>query len=91
MNTCDWPDLFKRSPGYLGTEVCKDTSNPRVYLTIDTWKSEDAFNHFLREHRADYDRLDSLHEELYESAEQFIGAFDIIATARKRSRDSKTT
>ena len=48
-----WVQLFRRSNGYLGSELFQDRSDPLHYLTIDRWKSRDAWLTFRREHRAD--------------------------------------
>ena len=70
-----WPHLYGRSSDYLGTRIISDVSNSRIYLTLDIWTSEEAFDRFVRENKTEFDRLDALHEELYESAEH-IGFFE---------------
>ncbi len=73
MNTVDWPDLFGRSPAYSGTKI--RAMGSRAYLTIDFWASKDAFDAFVEEYRNDFDRLSSLHRELYETVEH-IGFYE---------------
>ena len=75
MNHVDWPRLFRRSPGYTGTEILKKGDEPEVYITIDRWKSKEAFDDFLNNNRTDYDILGERHRELYEKAEH-IGFFN---------------
>jgi heme-degrading monooxygenase HmoA len=53
-----WARLFRRAPGYLGSELMQDRSDPHRYLTIDRWESIDAWRAFRREHAAEYERLD---------------------------------
>jgi 8-oxo-dGTP diphosphatase len=53
----DWERLFRRDPGYRGTELLR-VSTPRGYITIDRWVSRATFEGFLKRHRKDYDALD---------------------------------
>jgi len=53
----DWERLFRRDPGFRGTELLR-VSTPRGYLTIDRWVSAAAFEAFQKRHRKDYDALD---------------------------------
>jgi len=53
----DWAVLFRRAPGYLGTELLRAPEAGR-YVTIDRWLSSAAFEAFREVHRADYDDLD---------------------------------
>ena len=41
-----WPQLFRRDSGYLKTLLRKDPSRIRMYLTLDFWHSESAFQSF---------------------------------------------
>ena len=54
----DWAKLFRRSPEYLGTELLRDAYVAGSYLTIDRWKSEEAFREFRKDHDAAYWDLD---------------------------------
>ena len=73
----DWRQLFRRSKGYLGTELLRDSSNPRRYITIDRWESAAAFETFLEEYRAEYEAMDARCERLTEH-EQQIAEGDLI-------------
>ena len=53
-----WARLFARSPGFVGTELFRSTSESGAYITIDTWESESAFDAFKRAHKSAYDALD---------------------------------
>jgi|SRR5688500_8085361 quinol monooxygenase YgiN len=65
-----WAELFKRSSSYLGTDLIRSSDDATIFVTIDRWRSGDAFTQFEREHHADYARLDTecstltVHEEL---------------------------
>ena len=53
-----WARLFARSPGFIGTELFRSTSEKGVYITMDTWESEAAFDAFKRVHKSEYDAVD---------------------------------
>jgi len=54
-----WATLFSKSPEHLGVELLRDVANPRRYLTIDRWKTSEAFGAFRKEHAAPYEALDA--------------------------------
>jgi heme-degrading monooxygenase HmoA len=55
----EWARFFATGIGYLGTELLRDASEPRRYLTIDRWTSAEAYARFKEERRAEYAALDS--------------------------------
>lgn len=59
-----WVQLFKRHPGFLGTELLCDTSNGARYVTIDSWESFLAYAAMRDESRDEYQKLDRLGESL---------------------------
>ncbi len=71
-----WAKLFRSSPDYLGTELLRDAYVPGSYLTIDRWKSEDAFRAFRKDHDAEYEAVDRSCDELT-SRENRIGAYTV--------------
>jgi 8-oxo-dGTP diphosphatase len=70
----DWAVLFRRAPGYLGTELLRAPEAGR-YVTIDRWVSRAAFEAFREAYRADYDDLDRRSAGLT-IAETPLGKFD---------------
>lgn len=62
----DWVELFKQGDGYLGTEIFRDVSVPRHYITIDRWVSKEAYKDFHQKFAQEYgvidERLDCLTE-----------------------------
>ena len=54
----DWSALFRRSRGYVGTELYRDTHDTARFLTVDRWSSEADWTTFLQEHRESYGALD---------------------------------
>jgi heme-degrading monooxygenase HmoA len=69
-----WATLFARSTEYLGTELLKDAYVPGRYVTVDRWKSEDAFRAFRAQYDKDYEAIDRDCDSLT-AAETRIGAF----------------
>ncbi len=69
-----WARFFRRSDGYIRTELVRDVTQDRRFLTLDYWKSEEEFNRFHSQHLAEYERLDQEFEDLTEQ-ETRLGAF----------------
>jgi heme-degrading monooxygenase HmoA len=69
-----WPQLFRRSPGYLKTLVLKDPSRTHMYLTLDFWHSESAFQSFRNANYEAYLALDRSMEGLT-FRETHVGSF----------------
>jgi quinol monooxygenase YgiN len=53
-----WAQLFRRSPGYLSTELYRDRVHPDRFVTIDHWLGEAAFQEFRSRFGAEFDALD---------------------------------
>ena len=75
----EWGKFFSTSKDYLGTELLADDERPGEYVTIDRWKSEEAYSAFLSENEADYGRLDRKSEALTLS-EARVGAYGPAGT-----------
>jgi len=54
-----WGELFRRSAGFVGTELYRDSARPGWFLTIDRWQDEAAWQAFLTAFRPDYESLDA--------------------------------
>jgi heme-degrading monooxygenase HmoA len=74
----DWALLFRQAPGYRGTELLRDRSDARRYVTIDRWESLEAFQAFHARFGAEYARLDRECEGLT-AREAKIGEFAPVA------------
>jgi heme-degrading monooxygenase HmoA len=77
----DWDVLFRKSGGFIGTELLRPAADTPGYLTIDRWRNEEAFSRFLEEHKEDYAALDARCEELTRE-EVRIGTFLGVAPDR---------
>lgn len=71
-----WVQLFKKfgKLEYLGTDFLKDHKEPGIYITIDRWKSQEAYEKFLKEAFHEYSALDKECEILTEN-EMKIGEY----------------
>lgn len=70
-----WVSIFSRDPGWVGTELLRDTENPQRYLTIDRWHSAGAYDRFLAAAGLDYQQIDRAGEELTVT-EHLVGRFE---------------
>ena len=61
-----WAELFKKSTGYLGTELLCDKNQPHRYLTIDRWVSKEGYEAFQSRWEEEYKVLDAQCEGLTE-------------------------
>jgi heme-degrading monooxygenase HmoA len=54
----EWVSLFKRAPGYLGTQLCRDARNARRYATVDYWTCPEAYRAFRLRWRDRFEAID---------------------------------
>lgn len=59
-----WAALFRQAPGYLGSQLLQDRSNPLRYVTIDRWTGIEAYRAFRRQFAEQYQALDRQFEGL---------------------------
>ena len=69
-----WVRLFSGDAAYGGTRLVRDASEPRRYLTLDSWESAAAYEAFKKNHVAEYGEIDLECERLTEG-EKEIGRF----------------
>lgn len=75
-----WVQLFRRDPGHLRTLLLQDPSRPRIYLTLDFWHSESAFQSFRNANYEAYLALDRSTEG-FTSRETPLGSFTQTANS----------
>jgi heme-degrading monooxygenase HmoA len=75
----DWAQLFGQGMGYLGTELYRDPTQPRRYITIDRWNSSSDFDSFQENYRLAYEAMDERCKSLTEQ-EARIGTGDLISS-----------
>lgn len=73
----EWVRLFRRAPGYLETELFRDHDLPGRYLTVDHWKSREAYDTFRRRFSSEFDAVDERCERLTET-ETRLGDFESV-------------
>ena len=87
-----WSNLFAKCPGFRGTTLMRDTKDPRRYLTVDLWDSEEQRLQMLADNKDEYADLESAFVEWTESRTE-LGAFRVLAEAtvypRGREKRSK--
>lgn len=59
-----WVRLFRRAPGYLGSELLHQGAKPLHYVTVDRWASVEAWRAFRSRFADEYERLDREFEAL---------------------------
>ncbi len=69
----DWVQLFRRAPGYVGTDLARSLSHGHSFYTVDCWESEQHFRDFRDTFQEQYEELDRLLEGLTES-ERLVAA-----------------
>ena len=70
-----WGELFRKSAGYIRTELLRDRDQPHRFVTIDYWVSYDAWLDWRRRFASDFEELDRRGEQLTAHESQ-IGEFD---------------
>lgn len=60
----DWAQLFRTGAGYLRTELNRSLTDPQVFVTLDFWTSQHAYDRFRGESSAGYDAIDARCEAL---------------------------
>ena len=72
-----WVALFRQAPGYLGTSLLRDPSDPLRFVTVDRWENERAYLAFRGACANQYAELDALCRHLT-TRETSLGAFDEV-------------
>jgi heme-degrading monooxygenase HmoA len=70
-----WVQLFRLHPGHIDTTLLQDRANPLRYVTIDRWKSVEAYRAFRARYSEQYDELDKRCQNLTVT-ETFLGSFN---------------
>ena len=78
----DWARLFRQSSEFLGTQLLRDLDRPERCLTLDQWKSRDAFMKFKQSNESAYRILDQQCETLTEH-EALVGEFEPVGSLRR--------
>jgi len=74
-----WATFFAKGSGFIATELNRDLKEPRRYLTLDLWASQEAYERFRTEHLAEYQAIDAQSEALTEQ-ERELGRFERLGS-----------
>lgn len=69
-----WAALFRRDPAYIETLLLQDRGQPGRFLTVDRWRSAEAFHAFKERFGAEYAEIDRRCEALTHR-EALLGTF----------------
>jgi heme-degrading monooxygenase HmoA len=75
----DWAKLFRSDSNYQETRLLRDATREAIYLTLDFWKSQQAYKRFMETHAAEYKKLDAAGEKLM-LGERKIGWYEMVAS-----------
>jgi heme-degrading monooxygenase HmoA len=75
----EWAQLFVQDESYFGTDLIHSLNGERTYVTLDFWKSQQAYDEFRKRQLAKYEALDQQCAELTD-AEREIGKFVRVPT-----------
>jgi heme-degrading monooxygenase HmoA len=73
-----WSQLFRRSTGYIKTELHRDRSQLNRFITVDYWKSYDAGLEWRAVFGVQFEELDSRGEQLT-AEEGEVGRFHCVS------------
>ena len=76
----DWARFFRQGRGYAATQLIRDESDPRRYLTIDFWRSRTDYEAFRQQHAEEYRLIDDKCETMTER-EVSLGTFERVQNA----------
>jgi cysteine synthase A len=79
-----WVELFRTSPGYLGSELWQDPVDTTRFITIDRWESARARDDWIVSHQVEYEQLDRQGEALT-VWERELGHFEVEQLAGSQS------
>jgi Antibiotic biosynthesis monooxygenase len=74
----DWVRLFRSDSHFHETRLARDALRGGVYLTMDFWESRGAYEEFMAVHRAEYEAIDAIGEQITVK-ERRIGWFEMVA------------
>jgi hypothetical protein len=70
-----WAKFFRNSGDYLGTELFRSLASAPRFITLDSWRSRAAYEHFRKAYSTDYAQLDQWCERLV-AHERTLGVTD---------------
>jgi hypothetical protein len=80
-----WSRLFSECPGFRGMTLLRKTKDPRRYLAMELWETEDRRKQALAGRNSEYSNLEAAFADWTESRTE-IGVFRVLAEATVRPR-----
>ncbi|HXI87931.1 MAG TPA: antibiotic biosynthesis monooxygenase [Parvularculaceae bacterium] len=77
----EWAQFFRRSPGYVRTDLLRDTQASDRFMTIDYFADKKARAALVDAHSEDYAAIDKKWQDAT-LEEAFIGEFEIEGSQR---------
>ena len=71
----DWVQLFRKSDGYITTDLHQDLSDPKRFITVDFWNAKKDRDNFRNQFSKEFGVLDN-HCESLTKQEKLIGDFN---------------
>ena len=70
-----WVTLFKKSDGFVRTELLVHCDDPQRFFTIDYWRSKAARDAFRERYARDFEAIDEKCE-VFTTSERLLGDFE---------------
>ena len=71
----DWAQLFRKSDGYISTDLHQDISNTKRFISVDFWNSKNDRDKFRDQFSKEFKILDEYCERIT-NREKLIGDFN---------------
>ena len=72
----DWVQLFRKSKGFVRTELFREVNTPIRFVTTDYWESKEYRDRFRLDFKDEFSKLDD-HCDSLTIEERLIGDFEI--------------
>lgn len=76
----DWARFFGAGAGFVSVELLRDPRNPRMFVTIDRWKTATDYEEFSRKNAIKYREIDERCERLTVK-ETLGGAYNVVGNS----------
>lgn len=75
--TGSWVRLFRKSSGYIRTELFRDRTTPLRFVTVDFWDSRESWDKFRSDYAAAFEQQDA-HCGEFTAEEREVGTFEPV-------------
>ncbi|MEP2023011.1 MAG: antibiotic biosynthesis monooxygenase [Reichenbachiella sp.] len=60
----EWVQLFSKSSDFIKTALFNDVNADQYFLTIDYWKSKEAYQNFYKQHHKEIKQIDVMGDQM---------------------------